>query len=163
MLKFSKRRALVVGAVASVALSAVAFAYFTSSGNGEGTATVGTSTAFVVTTSPATGASLLPGFGTQTVAYQVNNPSSGNQNVANTRISVANNDGTEWTAVPGCSASDFSLNGAAAGTAVDDTDANGDLAGGATANGSVTVQMINKPTSQDGCKNVTVPLYVAAS
>ena len=38
----------------------------------------------------------------------------------------------------------------------------GQLAPGATANGTVTVQMVNKATNQDDCQGVTVPLYFEA-
>jgi hypothetical protein len=39
----------------------------------------------------------------------------------------------------------------------------GDILPGGTTNGTVTISMNNLSTSQDACKGVTVPLYVAAS
>jgi hypothetical protein len=156
------------GIIASIATVAVlgsavaAYAYFTSSGSGSGSASVGTSMTWAVTTGAASGGPLTPGGPTQTVAYHVKNNSTGYQKLQNVAISVANNDGTDWTAVAGCSKDDFKLDAAAAGATQTDTP-NVDLAPGATYDGSVTIQMVDTGLNQDGCKNATVPLYLSAS
>lgn len=165
MFKSKKRKAvtLVVGVAVVAGSAAGAFAAFSSTGTGSGTATVGTSTTWEVTTLAATGGPLTPGGPTQDIVYEVKNNSTGNQRLTNVRISVANPDGTEWTSVAGCSAADFSINGNPAGAFYDDTAQAADLDAGDSAQGSLTLQMVNTVANQDGCKGATVPLYLAAS
>jgi hypothetical protein len=170
----SKKGIALLAVVAVAAISAVgAYAYFTSTGTGSGSATVGTSTAWQVTTDAATGGPLTPGGASTTyeaVAYRVKNNSTGHQNLANVNVKVANADGTAWTAVAGCSASDFQLSidggstWGAAGASVNDTALAGNLApSGVTSDGTITIRMIDSGSNQDGCKNATVPLYLYAS
>jgi hypothetical protein len=151
---------LVVAAVAAVG----AYAYFTSTGTGSGSASVGTSTTWAVTTDPAvlTNGPLTPGGPTETVAYHVKNNSTGFQKLQAVAISVANANGTDWTSVAGCSKSDFKIDAAAAGATQTDTPAV-DLAPGAQYDGSITIQMVDTGSNQDGCKGATVPLYLSAS
>lgn len=76
---FSKKRALLLGTTAVVLTLAVgAYAYFTSTGSGTVTATVGSSSA--VTIKGTVGSSLYPG-GSATVTFTVDNPSSAAQRV----------------------------------------------------------------------------------
>jgi hypothetical protein len=155
-----------VALMATLALGATAvagYAYFTSTGSGSGSALVGTSTVWEVGTSAATGGPLTPAGPVETVGYTVKNNSTGHQNLANVAIKVANADGTPWTSVSGCSASDFSIGTAAAGATFNDTAQAANLASGATATGSVTIQMVDTGVNQDGCKNATVPLYLYAT
>ena len=161
--KNKKVIALVVGIAAAASLSVGAYAYFTSTGNGSGSASVGTSTTWQVTTLSATGGPLTPGGPTESITYKVKNNSTGYQNLANVALSVANADGSAWSAVSGCSKNDFSIDGASAGATFNDTGQAADLAPGATATGSITLQMVDSGSNQDGCKGATVPLYISAS
>jgi hypothetical protein len=166
-----KKAAAALGAAAvAVAGSGVAFAYWSSTGNGAGSATTGTSTSFTVSVPAVALADLTPGGPSDTIAYTVHNPSTGSQRVHQVVVSVANANGTAWTAVAGCSASDFSLGGGAAGasktTTPDAVLAPQDNTAGVTTDdytSSVSLQMVNAVGNQDGCKGVTVPLYVDAS
>jgi hypothetical protein len=150
-----KSKAVVVAAVITVATAGGAYAYWSSLGNGSGAATTGTSSALVVTTDAATGGPLTPGGPAQTVAFHVANANSGVQRLNTVTVTVATSTGAAWTAVSGCSAADYTV-----GTP---TFTPGDIASGATKDGTVTITMNNLATNQDACKNVTVPLYVAAS
>jgi len=141
--------------VAIVAVGAAAFAYWTSDGTGEGQGSTGTSSNFVVTSTPATTPELKPGVGEQNVAFEVANPSNASHTLTDVAVTVANDDGTAWTSVAGCSAADYTVGIA------DITYA--DLAAGATATGTVTLEMNNLASNQDGCKNADVPLYFVAS
>src|SRR5690349_605685 len=106
-MRLKKRTLVLLGAaVVAVGLAVGAYAYFTSSGSGTGSASVGTSTTWAVTTDAAVGGPLTPGGPSETVAYHVKNNSTGAQKLQNVAISVANNDGTTWTAVSGCSNAD---------------------------------------------------------
>ncbi|MGQ0629725.1 MAG: hypothetical protein ACT4P1_01685 [Sporichthyaceae bacterium] len=152
------RKSLTSGVVfaAVVALGAgAAVAYWTSTGDGTGTGTTGSSTAFTVASSAATGGPLTPGGPTQTIAFTVTNPSTGHQNLSAVAVTVAGAGGAAWTAVAGCSAADYTV-----GTP---SITYGDLGPGAVASGTVTLTMNNLPSSQDGCEGATVPLYIAAS
>lgn len=140
---------------AIVAVGAIAFAYWTSEGEGSGSGATGTSSVFVVTSTAATGPALKPGVGEQTVAFEVENPSDSAQTLTDVTVTVANADGTPWTSVAGCSAADYTVGTAAIAYA--------DMAAGATAEGTVTLSMVNSATDQEGCKGATVPLYFVAS
>jgi hypothetical protein len=161
--KSKKVIALILGTAVAAFLTVGAYAYFTSTGNGSGSASVGTSTTWSVTTLSATGGPLTPGGPTESITYKVKNNSSGSQSLANVAISVANADSSAWTAVSGCSKSDFSIDGAGAGLTFNDNAQAANLAPGATATGSITLQMVETGSNQDGCKGATVPLYLSAS
>ena len=158
MRRFMKKRYLVGGlAAVIVAVTAgVAAAYWTDSGTGSSTATTGTSTPFLVTVTPTAGnQALTPGGPTDAYTFTVKNNGTGAQNVSTVTVTVANSDGTTWTAVSGCSAADYLVSGATVTAA--------DLAAGATTTGAFSVQMKDTGSNQNGCKNATVPLYVSVS
>jgi hypothetical protein len=166
MSKFIKSKKGIVALLATltvVALAAVgAYAYFTSTGNGSGSAKVGSASNWVVTTDAYTGGPLYPGHGSEAVAYHVNNPGGGFQQLHQVVIKVAQNDGSAWTSGT-CSAADFTVGTAAAGADFTDTALAGDIDAGATVNGSVNVKMVDTGDAQDDCQGVTVPLYLSAS
>jgi hypothetical protein len=166
--------------IVAVAVSAFgAYAYFTSSGEGSGTAKVGTSTTWQVDTLAYAGGPLTPGGGIgthETVDYNVTNNSTGQQNLANVNIKVATATGAVWSnnaaypTKPACTAGDFqiSLDGgtswAVAGASADDTELAGNRApGSTTANATITLRMIDTGANQDNCKNLDVPLYLYAT
>jgi hypothetical protein len=153
--KTKKGKAVVVAGVITVATAGGAYAYWSSLGTGTGAASTGTSSAFVVTTDAATGGPLTPGGPTQTVAFHVQNSNSGVQRLSAVAVTVAASNGTAWNAIPGCSAADYTI-GTPSFTA-------GDVASGATKDGTVTITMNNLSSNQDACKNVSVPLYFSAS
>jgi hypothetical protein len=150
-----KTTSIAAAALLTVGIAGGAYAYWTSLGSGTGSASTGTSTSWAVTTDAATGSPLTPGGPTQTVTFHVKNDNSGVQHLTAVAVTVANADGTPWTAVTGCSAADYTV-GAPVVTA-------GDVVSGATVNGTVTVTMANLSSNQNGCKNAVVPLYVSAS
>ena len=103
-----------------------AWAYFTTSGTGTGSATVGQSSALTVTSSAAIGDALLPAaIGDSnavidTVPFTVVNEAEGVQAFNTLTIKVAEADGSPYSFTdaagdPACTASDFSVNGGAAG------------------------------------------------
>ena len=155
----TRKKRITITAIVTTALvlggGGAAFAYWTAQGIGTGTATTGTSTPFTVTSASPTGAALSPGGSTQTVAFTVLNPGTGSQKLSLVAVTVAASDGSAWTAVSGCSAADYTVS-----TPVINY---GELASSATVSGTVTITMINRPVSQDGCKNAAVPLYFSAS
>jgi hypothetical protein len=152
------RKRLAVLAVAAVLVlggGAAAFAFWTSAGGGSGAATPGTSTAFTVASTAATGVALVPGGTAQSVGFTVTNPGTASQALNLVAVTVANTDGTAWTAVPGCSAADYTI-----GTPVVTY---GTMLGGSNKTGTVSVTMIDTGVNQDACKGVAVPLYFVAN
>jgi hypothetical protein len=152
MRKFSKKQYLVAGVAAAAVIglgTGTAIAYWSSTGTGNGTATTGTSSGFVVTLSNPTGLALTPGGPSDSVAFTVNNPSSGDQNYSS---AVATVTGTNKT---GCDASNYTTSNLITTYS--------DLSGGGTANGSFSVQMIESASNQDACQGATVNLQVVAS
>jgi hypothetical protein len=173
-MRISKKTQFVVAATAagSIGLSGVAFGWWTSSGNGSGAASTGSSTLFVVTADSVTTNTLTPGGPTQTVGFTVHNPSTGHQHVAGVSVKVANTDGTPWSVTVGpltCDATDFQVSDAAAGAAKTfapdaDLGPNSALNTADDYTNSVTVQLVNKNSNQDACQSLTaVPLYVSAT
>jgi hypothetical protein len=163
-MRLKKRTMVLLGAaVVAIGLAVGAYAYWTSTGSGTGSAAVGTDTPWQVDTDPATGGPLTPGGPLQTVGYTVTNNSTGSQSLANVAISVANSDGSPWDGPGTCSAADFEVNGAAAGTAYDDTTLAGTFLAGADNSTSIDIQMIDTTVNQNDCRNATVPLYLFAS
>jgi len=171
----TRKRIAMVASLAIVALgAAAAFAYFVTQGSGTGSAKVGSDTAWTVTADTYQGGPLTPGGGAgtyETVAYKVNNPSTGHQAFTNVNIKIADSSGNAWdvTGPPDCTASDFqlSLNGttwAAAGAAVDDASLAANLAAGAsTGQSTVHIRMIDTGASQNACRGQDVPLYFYVS
>jgi hypothetical protein len=154
-----KRTAVAVSVVAMLAVAGAAFAYFSSTGSGTGSAHVGSSTAFTVAVSPGTGGPLYPGAGSESLAYTITNPSTGGQNLSATAVSMVN-DGSGnivsgGAAVSGCKVADFHP--------VDVPPAYGNMLGGSTKSGSVTVTMSDSGFNQDACQGKTPDVKVDAS
>ena len=188
MKRVSKRTTVLLVVVAAAVMAAVgAYAYWTSSGTGQGTATTGTDTPWIVTTDAETTTdTLTPGGPVEEISYHVQNGSTGHQALFNVNVQIANTDNSDPTSTPSawseqddslkpaCTASDFELsvdgaNWAAAGAAIDDSEAAGDVDSLGTKDGSFFIRMVNKtPTAtpannQDNCKSVDVPLFLVAS
>lgn len=148
-----KKRIIITTAAMLAVGGGAAFAYWSATGIGTGSASAGSTVAFTVLSTPAAGDALTPGGPTQTAAFTVKNENTGSQNLVAVTAKVAKSDGTAWTA-GNCSATDFAV-GTPAITY-------GEIAAGTTVTGSVTVQMVNRAANQDDCQGVTVPLYFEA-
>ena len=150
MLRMTKKKAAVIGGVsAAVVTGGVAFAYWTSDGTGTGSVTTGDSVAWEVTIDSTDLAGLTPGGPGETVSFHVKNNNTGVQALQGTVASVVD------TSNSGCTAADFDVSAT--------TITYGDVAAGATVDGTFEITMVNRAANQDDCKNVTVNLEVAAS
>src|SRR5262245_12150725 len=99
----TKKRVVVLAVVAAVAaIGATAFAYFTTTGSGTGSASVGTSSA--VALHGTTVNTLYPGTSTE-VDFTVDNPASGNPFVGTVKLDSVTTD----PAHSGCTMSDFTM------------------------------------------------------
>jgi hypothetical protein len=167
----SKKGIVLLATMIAVVASAVgAYAYFTTTGDGTGSATVGTSSLFDVSSSPATGNALVPtalgdpNAEIDTIAYAIKNMQEGNQHLSQVTVKV---DPAYTNGSPACTAADFSINGAAAGATVTLPKNNNLLSlSDAPANeydSSITIQMVENGANQDSCQNESIPLLFHAS
>ncbi len=159
MSMFGTRKKRLTALAAGTAVVAIggglAYAFWSGGGTGTGTANTGVSSGFPVASTASPDPALTPGGPDQNVAFTVTNAGTGSQDLNSVVVTVANPTGTEWVAAPGCSAADYT---------VDAPDvAYGQLAGGAVANGTVAIRMINSDANQDACQGVNPPLYFVAS
>jgi len=152
------KKPIILGLVAGLTLAGtgVAFAYWTSTGVGDGTAETGESVVFAISSEDAVGGPLTPGGATQTVDFTVTNPSTGYQSLAGVTISVATADGSPWAPATDCSAADYT----AVITSPPET---GPIAPNGSVDGQATISMIESGENQDGCQNLDVPLYFTAT
>ena len=148
---------------AGVAITATAaFAYWTSTGSGVGGATTGTDVAWDVNSVNVDAANeLTPGGPSNTIDFTVENDNTGHQYLDKVVVSVAKSDGSAWSS-GSCGADDFAIGTAAAGDSFV-IEIGEDLAGAASHAGSFELQMVNLSANQNDCRNVAVPLYLAAS
>jgi len=152
-----RKKRIIVTTAAMVAIGGgAAFAYWTATGMGDGTAATGDTENFTISSTVTSGGPLSPGGPTQTITFTVTNPGTGVQKVSAVDVKVANTAGAAWDSGTGCSAADFTV-GIPAFTAKE-------IAPGGTATGTVTLQMIDRTgVNQNGCKNETVPLHFVAN
>lgn len=156
-MRITRRKKLFIAGIAAVGLlGGSALAYWTTTGSGTGSASVGTNTAVTVT-QVGTITALTPGSTAQAVNFKINNPAATNQTIANVLVSIASVTGPNITPTKPCTAADFTL--------VQPTVAYGDLLPGDTtySPSGATLALDNTASNQDGCKGATVNLAFAAS
>jgi hypothetical protein len=169
--KFTKKRVLTVLSVAAVmAVAGIAYAYFTSSGSGSGTASVGTSTAFVL--HGTTDSALYPGTNS-TVTFTVDNNGSGNQNLSTIHLDSitaypTEQDRTDGTnAIAGCGSIDDGsvANAQTSDFYMADVTVGNDYAPGSdqAVTPTGTLVMNDLASSQDDCKNAFLKLNLSSS
>jgi hypothetical protein len=175
-MSFSTRKKILVGVstLGVLLLAGAAIAYFTASGAGTGTATVGTSTA--LTLHGSTSGSLYPGAST-TVTFTADNPNSGKVEVGTIHLasikacvgagstwtgSACSNSGTEAT---GCETVET---GATDGNTADfwmaDVPVNAEVNSGSgqSITPTGTLMMNDLSTTQDACKNANLTLNLTS-
>ena len=174
MIRFTRRRVVLLATAGCLALAGAAYAYFSATGSGTGTATVGTSTA--LTLHGTTGGTLYPGTST-TVSFTVDNTSSGSEQVGTIHLasvkacvgagstwtgSACSNSGTEATTCESVETGASDTNTAdfwMADVAANQSFPNGS-AQPVTATGSL--KMNNLSSSQDACKNANLLLNLTS-
>jgi len=149
MRKFSRKALVAGGLVATLALGGIAFAYFSTTGAGDATATVGTSEALVIHGSAAD--LLYPGT-SSTVSFTVDNGSAGHQRVAKIHLVSVSTD----LAHADCVVADFTMS---------DVTANQDFAhgDGQAVTETGTLSMANTAVSQDACKDAPLTLHLSSN
>jgi hypothetical protein len=148
------RKALVAGGlVSTLALGGIAFAYFTSTGSGTGAASVGSSTAVVITQTNTLSA-MYPNSAVQDIDLNVANSGGGNEYVGTVSISIAP------ASLPvGCLASWFTITNAAVNTNV--TPGPTHAFAGATTGASIKLN--DSLSSQDACQGASLVLNLSSN
>jgi hypothetical protein len=150
VLQSRKRRALVaLGAAGTVVAVGVAFAYFTTTGSGTGSATGGTSSA--VTIHGTAAGSLFPGTST-TVSFTVDNPSQGSQRVNAIQLESVTTDAGHSA----CVTSDFTM----PSVTVNQTFPSGN---GQAVTATGTLSMANTASNQDACQGAPLTLHLTSN
>jgi hypothetical protein len=168
--RFTKKRSLALSALLLLLLASGAVAYFTTSGSGTATATVGTSSALTI--HGASASTLYPGT-TSTISFTIDNPSSGHQQLGTIHLAsvkactgsgsawngtACSNSGTEQTTCESVEtgASDTTT----ANFWMADVVANQDFASGngqaVTASGTLKMNDLN--SNQNACENANLTL-----
>ena len=156
-MKFTRKRAAAIatGAALTFIVGGVAFAYWSTTGSGTGSAATGTVVGVTIqaTSAPVTG--LYPGGPAQNVSGNFDNPNDGSVYIKQVTVAVD----PAWSAgttLP-CTAADFTVTQPSAN--------NAEIAKGAGVGawGTATIKMNNLSTNQDSCKSVTVPLVFSSN
>ncbi len=167
-MKLSKKQRVVAGlagtAMAVAAGTGVAWAYWTTTGRGTGSASTaaGATDTLDFTTAPLD--AMYPGDSSQDVTVTVKN--TGDQSVYVTTVKAYLTVDAPY-ATAGCSASDYLLNGVSTAdslaNAVTLTWTAQELAKDASEDATASIQFNDKATSQDVCKDATLTLHYDAS
>jgi hypothetical protein len=144
-----KRVLIPAGIVSLLILAAGAIAYFTSSGSGTATATVGSSSA--VTLHGSAASTLYPGT-SSTVSFTVDNPSPGTQRVGTIHLASVSTD----AAHSACVVADFTM---------PDVVSNQSFPNGNTqaVTATGTLSMANTGISQDACQGAPLTLNLTSN
>ena len=161
MKRFISKKTVAIGLTAGLILGAggAAFAYFSSSGTGTGSATVGTSGGVNIAQTN-TVAGLVPNGPAQTIDYTVTNPltNPGSEFVNQVTVSVASVSGAGTLTGAGIDACTPSLFTVTQGLPIGQT-----LASGGTANGTATISLPDDGNNQDNCQGVTLNLSYSSN
>jgi hypothetical protein len=174
MKRFMNKRVAVVGAVAGLVLglSGAAFAYWTSSGGGNGSATTATAgnSNVSVTGSEASPATMGPNIAPEAITLTITNPSTNSQSsyVTSVTASIDSTDTTWNVGPPDCAATDYQLQasssdalsaaGTANGTQSVTVPVGAELAPGGQTTATVYIGFVDDTTNQTACEGQSVDL-----
>jgi hypothetical protein len=144
-----KRVLIPVGILSGLIVAGVAIAYFTTTGSGTATATVGSSSAATLHGTAAS--TLYPGT-SSSVSFTVDNPSSGTQRVGTIHLASVSTDAGH----SGCAVADFTMPDVVANQSF--PTGNGQAV---TATG--TLSMANTGVSQDACQGAPLTLNLTSN
>jgi hypothetical protein len=145
----ARKRLWVLGAIVALVIVGAAVAYFTSTGSGTGTASVGTAQA--VTLHGTTTTTLYPGTSSE-VDFTVDNPSPGTQRVGTIHLASVTTDAAHST----CDTSAFTMPDVTANQSFP----NGN---GQTVTATGTLTMADNGTNQDGCQGAPLTLNLTST
>jgi hypothetical protein len=159
-IKFTKKRVLIaLSAVSVLAITAVALAFWTTSGSGSGSATAGSDAGVTVSGDPSNG--IYPGGSAAVTTTVTNSSSTQTQYVTNLHVAISIDSAH---ATDGCAASWFTYKADSEGSGDSNPHTvalNTELAASGTHTVDGHVFMSNPNTNQDACKGATINLAYA--
>jgi len=158
MFKTTRRRGIVLGVIASLAIGGAAVAYWTAGGAGTGSGSAAGSQSALTANQTTTLSAMYPGDSAQTISGNFDNPNSGPIHVGTVTASIASVTKAAGAPAGTCDASDFTLANAAM-----TVNAEIPVGTGKGAFTGATLKFNNKATNQDACKGATVNLAYAIS
>ena len=155
MLKFAKRRGLVLAGVAlTLAVAGIAYAFWTGGGSGTGSGAAATGVSGLTANQTTTLSAMYPGDSAQTITGNFDNPNSGPVYVNSVSVSIASVTKAGGAPAGTCDATDFTLANTTMNVGAEVSSGSG--VGSFT---GATIKFNNKPTTnQDACKGATVSL-----
>jgi len=159
-MQLNRKRAAAVatGAALTFIVGGVAFAYWSTSCSGAGSATTGTVVPVTINATGTAVTGLYPGGPAHDVSGTFDNPNAGTVYINQVTVAVAPGWSKRADATkPACTAADFAITQA---SAVGHEIAHGN---GVDAWGPATITMNNLATNQHNCKNVTVDLVFSSN
>lgn len=148
MFHFTKKRAVVMAVVGSLALSAGAYAYFSAAGSGTGSAKAGSTSPVTIVQTNTPMPALYPGTA-QPVNLDIKNAGAGTQLVRSVHLeSVSTDKGTA------CDASAFTMA---------DIAINARMAAGETTSKTGSLAMSDTDVDQNGCQDAVVTLTFSSN
>jgi hypothetical protein len=172
--RFARKRTLIAGAAAVLLTAGAALAYFSTTGSGTGTATVGTSSS--LTLHGTVGTTLYPGV-SGTVSFTVDNPSSGHQQLGTIHLASVKacvGAGSSWNGTSCSGSGTEATTCESVETGASDTNtanfwmadvaANQDFGNGTgqTVTATGTLKMNDLSSNQDACKNANLTLNLTS-
>ena len=154
MRKFPRKALVAGGLVATLAIGGVAFAFFSNSGIGTGSASVGQSS--TVTIDGTITGTLYPAGAPAAVSVDVTNPGSGSQYVGSVTLDSITTD----SAHSGC---DLSVSGSNAAFTMADISVAAPLAAGTDTVKSGSLQMNDTGIPQDACQHAPLTLHFTSN
>jgi hypothetical protein len=156
LMKKTSTRSGVLALVAVLVIAGAAFAYWTTTGSGEGSADTGTTQAVTVNQT-STVTDLAPGSGTQPLSGDFDNPNSGPVYITAVAAEVTEVNDALGDPIVGCSAADYTIAGTGAvGASVPAGNGEGSW-------GNLTIAFNNTADNQDACKNAQLVISYTAS
>ena len=158
MRRFSRKALVAGGLVATLALGGIAFAYFTNSGSGTGSASVGSSSP--ITLAGTITGTLYPAGNAASVSVLVTNPGAGSQHVGSVHLDSIDADIDHASCVT-------TVGGVNPAFSMSDITVNTTLTKSGTAGDHVTkvgsLQMNDTGAAQDGCQGATLTLNLSSN
>ncbi len=161
MRALSKKQKATVAGITLLALTGtggLAYAYWTQGGSGTGTAASDT-TVDVVVNQTGVLTAMYPGQGTQPLSGTFTNPNPGPIFVSSVTAVVRPFISQTVIAKPACTEADYAITGT---SSINGIPAGDEVVSGSTWSG-LAVELVNRATNQDNCKNVVIDIDYIAS
>ena len=159
MLKFAKRRGLVLAGVAvTLAVAGIAYAFWTGGGSGTGSGAAATGVSGLTANQTTTLSAMYPGDSEQTLSGTFDNPTGANVHVDTVTASIESVTKAGGAPAGTCNDTDYALSSPIMTVNADVPAGNGK--GNWT---GAKIQFNNKAGNQDACKGATVNLHYVVS